>query len=1063
VSRIIAWFVHNPVAANLFMLVMLVGGLLALPLIKQEEFPAIDLDIVQVKVEYPGASPAEIEESICIRIEEEIDGTPDLDRITTMAVEGACLVFIELVMGANTDAAVAEIESRVNSIDTFPINAEKPMISKLLVKRRILQLAISGPLSDRDLKETGKRAREGIAGLPGVSQVELKYDRPYEISIEVSEAALRRFGLTFDAVAGAIRASSLDLPGGTVKTRGGEILLRSVGQAYERDEFEEIVVLTRTDGTVVRLHEIATVVDGFEDSELRAWFNGQPTLMIDVQLIGEEDILDAADAIKAWIGPFQATLPEGVDLTIFNDESTDLVTRLDVLSANARNGLILVMLVLTLFLRFRLAMWVAAGVPIALLGAVMCFPTFGITISTLTVMAFILVLGILVDDAIVIGESVYTHEQKHETQMEAAIRGTQEVYVPVIFGVMTTIAAFLPLILVPGRMGQFFGVIGYAAILCLVFSLLESQLILPCHLAHRRTRSKHGEPNPFVARWQRFQGRMAGGLEHLAHHGYGRSLDSAIEWRYVTLAAAIGVLILTSALFSSGRMRYQFFPSIEGDTIFATLTMPRGIPLERTELAVAQLEESAARLQAELDAEIPGPSVVQHVFTSIGEQLARSGPQMPDSGGGGAHLAEVGLELVSSIERDISTTVVANRWRELNGSIPDAVELIFSTDSFSAGEAINIELRGGRLEDLTQAASMLRAKLATYRGVTDIADTFRAGKQEIRLSLRDEARTLGITQADLARQVRQAFYGEEAQRIQRGRDDVRVMVRYPDAERRSLGSLEEMRIRTEDGVELPFAAVADAKLGRGYATIRRSDRQRVVTVTAEVDRSITTPNKILADIEKDIPGILAAFPGVTHRFGGEQREQGDAMIGLLRGTLLALLLIYALLAVPLHSYAQPLVIMSVIPFGAVGAILGHWIMGWDLVFFSILGIVALSGVVVNSSLVLVHTINRRRSEGLGFEEAVKTAGILRFRPIFLTSLTTYLGLLPLMFEAAPPAMPLIPMAISLGYGVLYASVMTLYLVPCGYVILDDLAALLGKGSATTEEGGRSLTEAPGFR
>jgi multidrug efflux pump subunit AcrB len=1046
VNRIIAWFVHNPVAANLFMLVMLIGGLLALPLIKQEEFPAIDLDIAQISVEYPGASPEEVEESICVRLEEEVDGTPDIDRISTMAVEGACVMFIELVIGANADAAVAEIESRVNSIDTFPIDAEKPTISKLLVKRRILQIAIAGPLSDRDLKETGKRAREEVAALPGVSQVELKYDRPYEISVEVSEAELRRFGLTFDEVSRAIRSSSLDLPGGTVKTRGGEILLRSIGQAYERGDFEDIIILTRNDGTVVRLHEIATVVDGFEDSELRAWFNAEPSLVIDVQLIGEEDILDAANAIKGWIGPFQASLPEGVNVTIFNDESTDLVTRLQVLSANARNGLILVMLVLTVFLRFRLAMWVAAGVPIALLGAVMCFPSFGITISTLTVMAFILVLGILVDDAIVIGESVYTHEQKHETQIEAAIRGTQEVYVPVIFGVMTTVAAFLPLILVPGRMGQFFGVIGYAAILCLVFSLLESQLILPCHLAHRRVRSKHGEPNPFVARWIRFQTRMAGGLERFAHGGYGRSLDSAIEWRYVTIASAVGVLILTSALFTSGRMRYQFFPAVEGDTIFATLTMPRGIPLERTELAVAQLQESAARLQAELDGEIDGPSVVAHVFTSIGAQLARSGPQFPETGGGGAHLAEVGLELVSSLDRDIATTEVANRWRELNGSIPDAVELVFSTDSFSAGEAINIELRGGRMEDLTRAAAILRAKLATYRGVTDIADTFRAGKQEIRLSLRDEARTLGITQADLARQVRQAFYGEEVQRIQRGRDDVRVMVRYPELERRSLGSLDEMRIRTEDGVEVPFAAVAHAKLGRGYATIRRTDRQRVVTVTAEVDRSITTPEKILADVAKEIPGMIAAFPGVSHRFGGEQRERGDAMIGLLRGGVLALLLIYALLAIPLQSYVQPLVIMSVIPFGAVGAILGHWIMGWDLVFFSILGIVALSGVVVNASLVLVHTINRRRNEGSGFEEAVKTAAILRFRPIFLTSLTTYLGLLPLMFEAAPPAMPLIPMAISLGYGVLYASVMTLYLVPCGYVIIDDLAALLGRGS-----------------
>jgi multidrug efflux pump subunit AcrB len=1048
-NGIIAWFVHNPVAANLMMLVMIVGGLLALPLIKQEEFPAIDTDMAHISIEYPGASPEEVEESICLRVEEEIEGTPDIDRINTRAVEGACIVFVEFVMGSNVDAGVNEIESRINGIDTFPIDAEKPKVSKLIVARRVLQVAISGNFAEKDLKALGQRAHDEIANLPGVSQVELKYDRPYEISLEISEESLRRHGLTFDQVAQAVRASSIDLPGGSVKTPGGEILLRTIGQAYQGGEFEKIIVLTRNDGTSVRLDEIAKVVDGFEDVDVRGQFNGLPAVVIDVKLIGDEDILDAAAAVKEWLGPFKASLPEGVNVVVFNDESTDLVTRLDTLGRNARSGLFLVMLILTLFLRFRLAMWIAAGVPIALLGAVACFPAFGISISTLTVMAFILVLGILVDDAIVIGESVHTHEEAAENQTEAAIRGTQEVSVPVIFGVLTTVAAFLPLILVPGRMGQFFGVIGYAAILCLFFSLIESQFVLPAHLAHRRTRSKHGEPNRFVARWIAFQGGMAGGLERFARNGYGRALDSAIEWRYVTAAAAVGVLILTAALFESGRMRYQFFPSVDGDIVFATLDMPRGIPIEQTERAVAQLQRSADALKAELDGEVEGPSIVVHTFSSIGEQLARSGPQQPESAGGGTHLAEVGLELTPSHLREIETGVVARRWREINGTIPDAVELSFNTLAFSAGEAINIELRGGEMEALTQAAQQVRNKLATYRGVHDLADSFRAGKQEIQLALRDEARPLGLTQRDLARQVRQAFYGEEVQRVQRGRDDVRVMVRYPEEERQSLGSLEEMRIRTSEGVEVPFAAIANAKLARGYATIQRTDRERVVTVTGDVDRAIATPEQVLADVEKELPEILAAFPGVNYRLGGEQRERGDAMVGLGIGAILALLLIYALLAVPLKSYAQPLVIMSVIPFGAVGAILGHLILSWDVVFFSILGIVALSGVVVNASLVMVHTINRRREQGVEFLEAVTTAGILRFRPIVLTSVTTFIGLLPLMFEAAVPARPLIPMAISLGFGVLYASVMTLFLVPCGYVILDDIAAVLRRRKPST--------------
>ncbi len=1049
-SRIIAWFVHNPVAANLLMLLMVTGGLLTLPMIRQEEFPAIQVDIAQISVEYPGASPEEVEESICLRIEEEIDGTPDIKRINTKAVEGACVILVELVMGSNVDAAVSEIESRVNAIDTFPVDSERPLISKLVTERRVLELAIAGNLGERDLKALGQRARDEIAALPNVSQVELKYARPYELSIEVSEEVLRRHGITLGQVAQAVRDSSLDLPGGSIKTRGGEILLRTIGQAYGGGEFAEIIVLTRNDGTLVRLGEIATIVDGFEDTDLRAQFNGLPAVVVAVGLIGDEDILDAAADVKAWIGPFTASLPEGVEVLIFNDESTDLVARLDALGRNARSGIILVLLVLTLFLRFRLAMWVAAGVPISLLGAVMLFPTADISISTLTVMAFILVLGILVDDAIVIGESVHSHEQMGKSQEDAAIEGTQEVFVPVTFGVMTTVAAFLPLILVPGNMGKFFGVIGYAAIICLCFSLIESQLILPAHLAHRRTTSKRGAPNLWVARWQKFQGGMAAGLERFARNGYGRLLDTAISWRYASCAAAVGVLILTIALFSSGRMRYQFFPPVDGDMIYATLTMPQGIPLARTEAAVAQLQNAAAVLKREFDESIPGPSIVKHVLVSIGDKFVRGGPQLPSAKIGGAHLAEVALELTSSMEREIRTADVANRWRELSGPVPDAVELSFNVMSFSAGKPIDIELRGGEIAVLTQAAARLRRQLGTYRGVTDIADSFRAGKQEVQLALRDEARLLGITQQDLANQVRQSFYGEEVQRIQRGRDDVRVMVRYTEQERHSLGSLDNMRIRTAEGVEVPFAAVASVRLTRGFAMIERTDRQRVVTVTAEVDRNITTPERVLGDVEGLLPALLAEFPGVSYRLGGEQQERASAMVGLLRGALLALLIIYGLLAVPLNSYAQPFIIMSVIPFGAVGAILGHFLMGWDIVFFSILGIVALSGVVVNSSLVLVHTINRRRRDGLDFLEAVRAASIQRFRPIALTSVTTYIGLLPLMFEAAIPARPLIPMAISLGYGVLYASIMTMFLVPCGYVILDDWLQFIRGGRRETQ-------------
>ena len=1044
-NRMIEWFIRNPVAANLLMFVMIfAGGCVTLPNLRQEEFPPIEPEAVSIIVEYRGASPAEVEESICIRIEEAIDGTPDVDRILATASEGVCRVTAEVTVGGDLDGATTEIENRIDAIDTFPVDAERPSVAKYQVRRPILKVALHGPIGERDLKKLGQRTRDAITALPGVSQAELRYDRPFEVSIEVSEQTLRRYGINLESVAQAVRASSLDLPGGSVKTGGGEILLRSKGQAYHQTDFEDIVVLTRTDGTIVRLGEIAQVIDGFEDTELQGRFNGDPSVMIKVTLVGEEDALVAAAAIKDWIEPYRLTLPEGVSATIFADESLELVVRLSVLARNGISGMLLVLVVLALFLRFRLAMWVAAGVPIAFTGALMLFPVLGLTINTMTVMAFILVLGILVDDAIVIGESVHTAETTGLEQVDAAVKGTQAVFTPVIFGVLTSIAAFIPILLVPGRMGSFFGTIGYGAIACLTFSLIESLLILPAHLAHRRVSvssgdSNSGGSNEVSRAWRRFQGRLSDALERLAQVHYRGVLDRAIEWRYASVAIAIAVLILTIGLGASGRLRYQFFPQVAGDVAYASLTMPRGIPLERTIAAVRQLQDAADQLQEEIDAETPGSSIFVHSFASIGEHIARSGPESGPQAGG-THLAEIGIELISGLDRETTTDDVVKRWRELTGPIPDAVELAFSSDAFGPGDPVSIELSGGTdIDELVRAAATLKQHLGQFAGVSDIADSFRLGKQEVQLSVRDSALPLGLTQNDLARQVRQAFYGEEAQRVQRGRDDVRVMVRYPEAERRSLGSLEEMRLRNRDGIEVPFSAVAEAEITRGFASINRVDRTRVITVSADIDRTVTTPEVVLGQFEAWLPEFQTLYPTVHYRHGGEQREQADAASGLLSGIQLALALIFVLLAIPLRSYGQPLIIMSVIPFGMVGAVLGHKLMGWDVVFFSILGMIALSGVVVNASLVMVHAINIHRSEGFALIEAVRRAAILRFRPIVLTTATTFIGLIPLMSEAAVPATPLIPMAISLAFGVLYASIMTLFLVPVGYLILDDLS------------------------
>ncbi len=1041
-TRLIGWFVGNPVAANLLMMILVVGGLISLTQLKQEEFPEIDLGIVQVRVPYLGAAPEEVELGVCIRIEEALEGAQSIYRMTSASSEGMCTVTLELESSADDIEALNDISGRVDAISTFPAETERPIVSLLTSRNQGLEIVIAGDTDERTLKTLALEMREEIAAMDGISQVEVAYVRADEISIEVSEQTLRRYGLTLDQVANAVRRSSLDLPGGTIRAGGGEILVRTKGQAYRGSEFENIVVVSAADGTTITLGEIATIVDGLEEGDLSVRFDGQPAAMVAIYQVGSEDIIDIRDKVRAYVENAQARMPEGIELTIWRDESEELEARLSILLATAAGGLALVLLLLSLPLQFRLAMWVAAGIPIAMLGTIALFIPLGITLSTMSVIAFILVLGIVVDDAIVVGERIYAHERHAEDQHSAAIEGTAEVAVPVIFGVLTTMAAFLPIMLLPGRIGSLFSVLGYIVVICLVFSVIESQLILPSHLAHRRIEPRAGRPNAFVARWLKFQERLAAGIEDFAERRYGEALSRVLEWRYLVLAIGVGILTLTLALIVSGRISVEFFPSIAGDRVVARLTMPEGIAVAETTRAAQQIEQAAQILRSELNlTRQDQPSVIQHVLTTIGQGLAGGQP------GGGtsfstpvSHRADVAISLVPAAERsEFPSDTIAERWRELTGPIADSVELTFSASQLSAGDAISIQLRGRNVDDLAAAAADLRAELSRFVGVADVSDSFRSGKQEVRLSLRPEAQHLGLTLNDLARQVRQAFYGEEAQRVQRGTEDVRVMVRYPETERRSLGDLEDMRIRTSDGTEVPFAAAAEFTLGQGYSTITRINRQRVVTVRADVNRSMTTPEAVLNSLAAEaLPRIVAGYRGVTYSLTGEQEERAESFGGMARLFPVALLIMYALLAIPLRSYLQPLIIMSGIPFGAVGAIVGHLMMGWSLALPSILGMIALSGVVVNSSLVLVDYINRQRRTGVPVLNAVRRAGVVRFRPIMLTSITTFAGLTPLMLIDNPATAFIIPMAISLGWGVLFATVITLFLVPSLVLILEDL-------------------------
>ncbi len=1038
--RAIAWFARNSVAANLLMFILVLAGVLALFTVHQQTFPNIDPDVVMVNVPYLGAAPEEVEQGVCVRIEEAVEGTEGIKKIRSSATEGQCNVTIELTEDAIPIQALNEIKSKIDAINTFPRETEKPIVSKLAIRHGVMDLVLFGDVDERTLKEIGTRVRDEVSALPGVSQVSLSYVRPYEISIEVSETTLRRHGLTLERVADIIRRTSLDMPGGNIKTSGGEILLRTKGQAYTGREFEDIVVLTGSDGGAkVLLREIATVIDGFEEGDLAARYDGVPAVVVKVSRIGKEDIIGISDTVKAYVDRLVPTLPQAIQLDIWQDESKILRDRISSLLATGAGGLVLVMLILSMFLRFRLAMWVAAGIPIAMLGTVAMFPYFDIEISMLAIMAFILVLGIIVDDAIVVGERVYAHEIMGKPPIRAAIDGTWEVSTPVIFGVLTTMAAFLPLIISSGRMADVFGTIGWIVIISLVFSIIESQLILPAHLAHRNHETSHAT----IGRaWTRLQDSLSGAMGDFASQVYRPFLQKALAWRYLTTATGVAVLILVMGMIGSGRIVFSFFPPVEGDIVFATLEMPAGTSIETTTEAVKLIEAGAKQLRAELDAGLADgqPSRVKAILTSIGTHLDRGPgpPRLPQPGR--SNYADVAMELIPANQRGmLASRDVGDRWREIVGAIPDAVKLSYSSDSFTAGNALDFQLVGRDIDQLREAAAEVRAELSRYDGVFDISDSFRAGKQEIKLSLLPEALNWGVALNDLARQTRAAFYGVEAQRIQRGQDDVRVMVRFPEDERRSIGNLEDMRIRTADGTEVPFTSVATFELGRGFSTINRLDGRRVINVTADIDRTIARPESVIASmLNESIPEILRHYPDISIGLAGEQEERATAMASLALGAVLALVIIYTLLAVPLRSYIQPLVIMSVIPFGAVGAILGHYIMDTGLMFFSLLGIIALSGVVVNASLVLVDYINRRRREGVELVEAVATAGVVRFRPIILTSVTTFIGLLPMLSRGGDPTTAfIIPMAISLAFGVLFATVITLILVPCLYLIVED--------------------------
>jgi len=1020
---IIEWFARNAVAANLLMAILLVGGLYSVMTIKKESQPPIETNFITVSMPFLGASPEDVEEGILVKIEEAIQDIEGIEEIISTGRRGSGTVQVEVSAGYDVPEVMNEVKNRVDSISTFPDNTEKPIVARTRMQHQVTLLSVYGDVDERTLKEYAKQIRNEVVTLPGITRAELLGSRPYEISIEVSEFTLEQYNMSLAEVALAIRRGSLDLPAGSIRSDSGDILVRTKGQAYTGLDFEDILVRTNADGSRVLLKDIAVIKDDFEETGRFSEFNGKPAFTIQVLSVGDQSELDISQSVRDYVTAKQASIPSGVSLSDWADVTYYLKGRLDMMVKNLVIGALLVFLTLALFLRLKLAFWVIVGLPVAFLGTFFLMPVFGITVNLISLFGFILVLGIVVDDAIVIGESAYTSMRAKGHSVDNILEGVFKVAMPATFGVLTTIAAFIPILMISGIMGKFFASIGWVVTLCLVFSIVESKLILPAHLAHMKVKH-YGEDthNRFIL-FQRF---FSEGLHTFIDNYYSPFLAKCLKRRYLTLSVFISMLILSIGLLAGGILRQVFFPDIMADFLQVDLLMNEGTTAARTHEAIQRVQDGLWALDAEVSKEegVESGAVVTGVLSFAQGEIR----------------GQIITELVKEDKAVLSGTEVLRRWREKVGELPGVKQLGFSgATGPGGGAAISIQLIGASIEQVGRASQELTRRMNSYEGLYDIRNTYERGRPEIKLNVKPEAEALGITLQDLAGQVRAGFYGTEVQRIQRGQDEVKVMVRFPREERDSVGYLDNMKIRTPNGGRVPFHSVAEVELTDSPTFIRRFDRERAIRVSAEVDKEKYEPKKIQDDImNTELPQVLAHFPGVRSRLSGASQDQIDIQKDLVRGGLFAVFLIYALMAIPLKSYSQPLIIMSVIPFGTIGALLGHLILGIPVSMTSYFGIIALAGVVVNDSLILVDFINRERSAGVAIEQAVKNAARSRYRAILLTSLTTFLGLAPIaIFETSLQAQLVVPMAASLAFGILFATVITLFLIPSLYLILDD--------------------------
>lgn len=1022
---LIYWFAVNPVAANLLMAIILLVGLFSLLSIRKEMFPSTEVNMVSVSVAFPGAAPIEVEEGVCLKVEQALTSVNGIEKVTCTASENMGSTIIEVDDAFDLGDVTNDIKNKVDGINSFPNQVEKPVVSQIDIKMQAIFVSLYGDVSDKVLRDFAHDVRDEIIELPGVTSANVVGANDLEVSIEVSEKSLRKYQLTFDEIASAIRSSSLDLPAGAIKTTKGDVLVRSLGQADTAQEFGDIIIRSQSDGSKLRLKDIATITDGFAESSRFSTFDGLKTMSVQVDAIGDDDILDVTAKVKQYVSDRQASLPNNINMSYWSDISHYVNGRIDLMTKNLFLGGLLVLFILTLFLRLKVAFWVMLGLPVAFLGTFLVMPYVGVTINMLSLFGFILVLGIVVDDAIVIGESAYKEVQEKGHSIENVVIGTQKVALPATFGVLTTIAAFVPLLFVGTMFGSFFEAIGWVVILNLIFSLVESKLILPSHLAHMRVEDMGTKKPGLLLRIQRL---INNGLDLFVKNYYQPLLGKAVRRPFFATFIFICVFALSIGMITNGIVRFVMNPSFASDFIFAQVEMSEGTSDGDTEAALHRVERALLDIDHQYSLKYGQEKglVVDH-YTLVKENQLKG---------------RIIVELIKDEDILLNGDEVLELWRDSVQQISGAEVLAFgSLIGPGDGPEIAFKLSSENVDQLKRASADLAEKLKDYEGVTDIRNSMKEGKSEVQLKLKQRGRNLGLTQSDLANQVRQAFYGEEIQRLQREVDEVKVMLKYPLSERQTMATLDKMRIRLKDGTAIPINSVADITVGLASDEITRIDKKRSSTISGDADLKLVNPNAIMSQLKAEggfIEQLQKKYPMVKSSSFGVAKEMAELGISLAEGFVIALLFIYMLMAIPLKSYTQPLIIMMVIPFGVTGAIIGHWITGYTMSMISLFGVIALGGVVVNDSLVMVDFINKFKQAGHTTLQAALAAGSRRFRAILLTSLTTFFGLVPMLLEKSMQAKVIIPMAISLAFGILFATVITLVLIPVWYVILDKL-------------------------